>query len=175
MAVSVNPVTKNLPSSVARYTFFMRKVSFDRILQRPLLVSVSSSLLSDVSTICGLCNGPCFSLFSTSFSSVNIRMYIVHQTRKLLNQIEARNTNFSSMEITIILSLPRKRSDTRTPSDDKWHESQWRQDRWRIDLKGTSMVKIWSQHGTILVNSSFEHKYYHHYTPAPTTPASDLD
>ena len=35
------------------------------------------------------------------------------------------------------------------------------------------MVKKWSQRGTILLNSSFEHKYYHHQTAVPTTPGSD--
>ena len=53
-------------------------------------------------------------------------------------------------------------------------ESQWQQDRWRTDLNGTNVVKIWSQHGAILVISSFEHKKYHHQTPAPTTPGSYL-
>ena len=57
------------------------------------------------------------------------KVYIVHQIRKLLNQIEARNTNYSSMETVIVLSPPRKHSDTRTPSDDQWHQSQLQQDR----------------------------------------------
>ena len=35
--------------------------------------------------------------------------------------------------------------------------------------------KSWRQQGTILVNSSFEHKYYHHQTPALTTPRFDPD
>ena len=41
--------------------------------------------------------------------------------------------------------------------------------------EGKNVVKIWSQRGTILVSSSFEHKNYHHQTPAPTTPGSHLD
>ena len=155
----------------------MRRVFFKGILRRPLLVSVLSSLVSDFSTICGLCDGPCFSLSSIPFSSVNITTYIAHQIRKLLNQIEARNTNCSSMEMetTLVLSPPQNRSDTNTSSDDHWHESQWQQHRWRTDLKGTNVVKTWSQHGTILVKTSFEHKYYHYQTPAPTIPGSDLD
>ena len=74
-----------------------------------------------------------------------------------------------------MLSPPRKRSDTKTPSDDQWHKSQWQQDRWLADLKGANMVKIWSQQGTILKNSSVEHNYYHHQTSAPTTSVSNLD
>ena len=34
LAASDGPVTKNLPSSVAAYTFFMRKVFLDRVLRR---------------------------------------------------------------------------------------------------------------------------------------------
>ena len=122
------------------YTFFMRKVFLDRTLRRPLLVSVSSPLMSDVSTLCGLCDGPSFSLSSISFSSVNMMRYILHQTRKSLNQIEARHTNHSSMETTTAPSPPRKQSDTGTPSDDQWHESHWQQDRWRTDLRWTNVV-----------------------------------
>ena len=58
---------------------------------------------------------------------------------------------------------------------DQWHELQWQLDRWRTDLKKHKYVKIWSQHGTILVNSSFEHNYYHHQTPSLTTPGSNFD
>ena len=43
----------------------------DRIFRRPLLASVSSPLVSDVSILSGLCDTPCFSLSSTSFSSAN--------------------------------------------------------------------------------------------------------
>ena len=129
MAASDGPLKKNLPGSVATSTFFMRKVLLDRILRRLLLVSVSSPLVSDVSAFCGLCESPCFNLFSASFSSVNMKMYIVHQIRKPLEQVEANNTTFSSMETAIVPSPPRKRSDTRTPSDDQWHESQWQHDR----------------------------------------------
>ena len=124
LPASDGPVMKNLPSSVAAYTFFIRKVSLDRILQRPLVVPVSSPLVYDVSTLRGPCDGPCFSLSSTSFSTVNKKTYNVHQTRKVFNQNEARNTNFSSMETAIVLSPLRKRSETRTRSDDQWHESQ---------------------------------------------------
>ena len=66
---------------------------------------------------------------------------MVHQIRKLGYQIEARNTNYSSMETSIVLCPPRNRSNTRTPFDDQWHESQCQQDRWRTDLKGTNVVK----------------------------------
>ena len=119
----------------------MRKVFLDRIFHHFLMVSVSSPLVSGVSTLCGLWDGPCFSLSSTSFSSVNRKTYIVHQTRKLLNPIEANYTNYSLRETAVVLSPPHKRSDTRTRSDDHWHELQWQQDRWRTDLKGTKCGK----------------------------------
>ena len=93
LVASDGPVTKNLPSSVAAYTFFMRKDFLDRNFRRTLLVSVSSPLVSDVSTLRGLWDKPCFSLSSASFSSVNIKTYIVHQTRKLFTPNEAENTN----------------------------------------------------------------------------------
>ena len=51
------------------HTFFMRNVIFDSFLRRPLLVSVSSALVFDVSNFCGLSDGHRLSLFSTSFSS----------------------------------------------------------------------------------------------------------
>ena len=51
----------------------------DRIFRRPLLASVSSPLVSDVSTLCGLYDGPCFSLSSTSFSAANRKMDIIDQ------------------------------------------------------------------------------------------------
>ena len=158
MAASDGPVTKNLPSSVAEYTFFMRKVSLDRIFRRPLLASVSSPLVSGVSIRCGLCDGPCFSLSSTSFSSANRKMDVVRLNTKVLNPRKAENTNYSSRETSNVLTPPHKRSDIRKPSDDQWHESQWQRDRSRIDLqrkKGgknleptsnkTSRFLIWAQ------------------------------
>ena len=153
----------------------MLKISFDRNFWRPLPVTVSSPLVFDVSTLCGLWDGPCFNLSSTSFSFVNRKTYIVHQTRKLLNTFEAKITNYSLREKAVVFSPPHKRSDTRTPSDDQWHNLHWEQHQWWTDLRGTNVVKIWNQHGTILINSSFEHNYYHHQTPAPKTPGSDLD
>ena len=104
---------------------------------------------------CGLCDVICFNLSSTSFNSVNMKTYIAYQIRLLLNQIEARIANYSSKETTIVLSPPRKRSSTRTPSDDQWHKTQWQQDRWKTDLKGKNLVKFWSQHGTILVRGNY--------------------
>ena len=175
MVASDGPVTKKLPSSVAAYNFFMRKVFFDGSFHHPLLVSVSSPLVSDVSIRCGLCDGPCFSLSSSSFSSANILKYIVHQTRKLLNQIEARITNYLSRETAVVLSPPRKRNDRRTPFDDQWHDWRWQQDWWQTILKGTNLVKSWCQHGTKLVNSSIEHKYYKQQMPSPKAPSSDID
>ena len=50
--------------------------------------------------------------------------------------------------------------------------------RWfghELIYKERNVVKTWSQHGTKLVNSSFEHKYYHHQIPALIAPCSDLD
>ena len=41
--------------------------------------------------------------------------------------------------------------------------------------KERNVVKTWSQHGTLLVNSSFEHKYYHRQIPALKAPSSNLD
>ena len=41
--------------------------------------------------------------------------------------------------------------------------------------KEKNVVKTWSQHETILVNSSFEHKYYHHQMSALIALCSDLD
>ena len=105
-------------SSCGKFSFL------DRFFRRPLLVSVLSPLISDVSTICGLCNGPCVSLSSSSFSSVNINTSIVHKTRKLLNQIEARNTNCSSRRTAVVLSPPQTRGDTWKSSDHQWKESQ---------------------------------------------------
>ena len=79
------------------------------------------------------------------------------------------------METTIVLFLPRKWSATKTVSYDQWHESQWQQDRRHTDLKGTNVVKKWSQQLTIKVESSFEHKSHYHQTRAPTFPDSDID
>ena len=155
LAASDGSVTKNLPNSVAAYTFFIRKVFLDKFFWRPLLVSVSSPLVSDVSTLCEFWAGPCFNLSSTSFSSVNRKTYIVHQTRKQLNPIETEITNYSIRESAVVLSPPRKRSDIRTPSADQWHEIQWQQDRSRIDLKGKKCGKIlestWSNTSKFLI------------------------
>ena len=93
----------------------------------------------------------------------------------LLNSNKAEDTNYSSRETATEFSPPRKRSDTRTPSDDHWHESHWQRDRSRADLQRRNMVRTWSQLGTILVNSSFEHNIYHHQMPALIAPCSDLD
>ena len=93
----------------------------------------------------------------------------------LLNLNKAEDTNYSSRETATELSPPRKWSDTRTPSDDQWHESQWQRDRSRTDLQRRNMVRTWSQLGTILVNSSFEHKNYHHQMHALIAPCSEID
>ena len=93
----------------------------------------------------------------------------------LLNPNKAEDTKYSSRETATELSPPRKRSDTRTPSDDQWHESQWQRDRSRTDLQTRNRVRTWSQLGTILVNSSFEHKNYHHQMHALIAPCSDRD
>ena len=119
------PVTKNLSSSVAGYTFFLRKVFLDRIFRRlcwclsHLRWFPTSQLSVDFA----------MALASALFSSVNVKKDIVHQIRKLLNQIEAGDTNYSSRETAVVLSPPRKRSYTGTPSEDQWHESQWQQVR----------------------------------------------
>ena len=101
------------------HTFFIQKVFFHRILQHPFLVFVSSPLVSNVSILREFCDGTCLRLCSLSFSSVNLKTYVVHQIRKLWYQIEAGNSNYSSMETTIVLSPTRKRSDTKTPSHDQ--------------------------------------------------------
>ena len=67
------------------------------------------------------------------------------------------------------------RNGIRTQIDAQWQELQWQQDQPRIDLKGTNVVKTWSEQGSILVNSSFEHTDYHYQTPASTTPGLNLD
>ena len=137
----------------------MRKVFLDRIFRPLLLASVSSPLVSDVSTHCGLCDGPCFSLSSTSLSSANRKKTdIVRLNTKLLNPSKVENTNYSSRETPVVLSPPHKPSDITTPFDDQWHESQWQLIGHELIYKERNVVKTRSQHGTILVNSSFEHK-----------------
>ena len=76
------------PSSCGKFSWY-------RTFQHPLLVSVSFPLVCDVSNVCGLRNRNHFCLSNNTFTSVNIKAYIVHQTRKLLNEIQARNTNFN--------------------------------------------------------------------------------
>ena len=89
---------------------------------------------------------------------------------------KAENTNYSLKETATEPSPPHKRSNTMKLFGGQWHESRWRRDRSRTDLKQKeNHGKTWSQHGTILVNSSFEHKNYHHRMPALTAPCSDLD
>ena len=155
LAASDGPVTRNLPSSVAAYTFFMQKVSLDRIFRRPLLASVSSPLVSDVSIRCGLCDGPCFSQSSTSFSSANRKTDIVRLNTKLLNPSKAENTNYTSRETAVVLSPPQKRTDIGTPSDDQRHESQWQRDRSRIDLQrnkcGINLEPTWNNNSKFLI------------------------
>ena len=53
----------------------------------------------------------------------------------LLNPKRRKNTNCSSKETATEPSLPRKRSDTKTPFDAQWHESQWQRDRSQTDLQ----------------------------------------
>ena len=53
----------------------------------------------------------------------------------LLNPKRRKNTSCSSKVTATEPSPPRKRSDTRTPFDAHWHESQWQRDRSRIDLQ----------------------------------------
>ena len=74
-----------------------------------------------------------------------------------------------------MLSPPRTRIDIKTPFNDQWHDSQWQRDRSRTDLQRKKCGKTCSQHGMILVISSFEHNYYHHQMPALIAPCSDLD
>ena len=66
------------------------------------------------------------------------------------------------------------RNGIRAQVDAQWRESQWQQNQRRIDLKGIKVVKTWRQKGTILGNSSFEHKSSHHQTLPPTTPGFNL-
>ena len=138
-----------------RIYFLQPEVFLDKILRRPLLVSVSSPVVSDVSTLCGLWDGPCFNLSSTSFNSANRETYTVPQTPKLLNPSEVKNTNFSLRETAVVLSPPHKRSDTRTPSDDQWHELQSQQERSQTDLKGKicdkNLESAWNNTSKFLV------------------------
>ena len=91
---------KEPPKTCCPVHFLHAETFLDRILP----VSVSSPLVSDVSTLFGLCDSPCLSLFSISFISVNTETYTVHKIRKLLYQIEVRDTNYSLTETTIGLS-----------------------------------------------------------------------
>ena len=54
------------------------------------LVSVSSPLVSGVSTLCGLWDGPCFNLSSFSFSSANRKTYFVHQTQNCWTRLRRK-------------------------------------------------------------------------------------
>ena len=54
---------------------------------------------------------------------------------KLLNPKRRKSTKCSSKETATEPSPPRKQSDTRTPFDAQWHESQWQRDRSRTDLQ----------------------------------------
>ena len=140
--------------------------------------SVGVCLISAWSPMSQLSVDPAMALASTYpalHSVLSTEKRIFYTKHKTVEPDWGENTNYSLRETAVVLSPPRKQSDTKTPTDDQWHELQWQQDRWRTDLKGTSVVEIWSQRGIILVNSSFEHKYYHHQTSAPTTPGSDLD
>ena len=141
LAASVGPVTKSLPSSLALWTLFMRKVALDGFSAHPLLVSVSSPLVSEVSSLYGLCDGPCFRLSRTSFSSVKIQTYNVHKIRKPINQIEKKYSHYSKLETTTGFSLLRKQSSTWLLSDDQWHDWKWQQDRWLTDIKCKIVVK----------------------------------
>ena len=73
---------------------------------------------------------------------------------RLLNP-KAENTNYSSKETATEPSPPRKRSDTRTPSDDQWHESQWQRDRSRTDLQtnenGKNLEPTWNNTSKFLI------------------------
>ena len=93
----------------------------------------------------------------------------------LMNPNKAEDTNYSSRDTATELSPPRNWSETTTLSDAQWHESQWQRDRSRTDLQRRNMVRTCSQLGTILVNSSFEHKNYHHQMPVLIAPCSDLN
>ena len=53
----------------------------------------------------------------------------------LLNPKRRRNTNCSAKETATEPFPPHKLSDTRTPFDAHWHESQWQRVRSRTDLQ----------------------------------------
>ena len=125
LAASDGPVTNNLPSSVAAHTFFKRRVFLDRIFCRLLLASVSSPLVSQ---------------FSVDFGMVHVSacpaLHSVLPTEKRTLQTKHENSEPEQggkyqlllRETAVMLSPPHKRSDTRTPSADQWHESQWQRD-----------------------------------------------
>ena len=69
----------------------------------------------------------------------------------LLNLNKAEDANSSSKETATELSPLRKWSDTRTPSDDQWHESQWQRDRSRTDLQRRNMVRTWNNTSKFLI------------------------
>ena len=74
---------------------------------------------------------------------------------KLLNPSKAEDANYSSSLTAAVLSPPQKRSDTRTPSDDQWHESQWQRDRSQIDLRrkkcGENLEPTWNNASNFLI------------------------
>ena len=91
VGVFIGPVTQNLPSSsFAPYTSFIRKFSFDRIWGHLSLVSVSSPLVSDVSTLWSSVTVPDQHLIQ--FCQLE-EVHCTHDT-KPLNQIEKKYSLF---------------------------------------------------------------------------------
>ena len=152
---------------------FIFKVSFNRILRCPQLLSVSSPLVFDVSnTPCRLCDGPWFSVCNTSLNFTNVwcTMYEKNETAKL--HLEVNYSLFSREVNNLVFS--------------SWPTERHKGTIWcleaRIILAVGSVTKwfkreksgnTWSHWGMILINSSFELKLFDHQTPAPTTP--DID
>ena len=128
MVLSRRTCQAPLPRKPCRCRVSIRKIFLDRTFWCPWLASVSSPLVSDVSTLCELCDGlPQPIKYFIQLCQQKNGHYRPNMT--LLKPNKAGDTNYSSRETATELSPPRKRSDTRRPSDDQWHESRWQHNR----------------------------------------------
>ena len=130
--------------------------------------------MSEVSILCGLCEGPCFSRSTlhsalptekwTSYNKYETtepkrrKLLTIHQGRQQLSFLLLANGTTQGHHLMT--------SGTNHSGNGIGHE---------LICKETKMVKTWKQLGTILVNSSLEHKNYHHQIPALITPCFDRD
>ena len=113
----------------------------------------------------------CRSWTSIWFNFANIK-YTSHTHYWLPKHKSDGNAHFSLEDSATELFLPHWRSDKNKQSNAQWHAQQWQQDSMTNYSKRQNWGEIWNQWGTIPVNSSFEHEYYHHQKPAPLAPTS---